>query len=158
MGGCRPCRSNRLGKDRGRFPWFEGLQGALPWSHQRVYGLGSVGRPTWVVNGCYRPPDEEEEGAEALFMQHKEASCLQAVVLTGGFTHPDVCWMGSTAGLQQCRRFLEYTNNLWTQVTEEQSKKKQDHSPGLQESRLQPVCIAAWKNPLGYSPGKKRAA
>lgn len=91
-------------------------------------------------------------------MQHKEASCLQAVVLTGGFTHPDVCWMGSTAGLQQCRRFLEYTNNLWTQVTEEQSKKKQDHSPGLQESRLQPVCIAAWKNPLGYSPGKKRAA
>lgn len=36
--------------------------------------------------------------------------------------------------------------------------KEQNRSPGLQESRLQLIWIAAWKNPMGYSPDKKRAA
>jgi len=34
--------------------------------------------------------------------------------------------------------------------------KKQDHNPGLQQSRVWPVQRAAEKNCMGYSPGGKR--
>lgn len=31
--------------------------------------------------------------------------------------------------------------------------KKQDHDPGLQESRLEPLQLSAWKCSVTYSPG-----
>ena len=33
---------------------------------------------------------------------------------------------------------------------------KQDHNPGLQESRLWLLQGSDWKNPMTYSPGEKR--
>ena len=72
-----------------------------------------------VVGVCYRPLHEEAE-AEALFRELEEASCLQAMVLTGDFNPCDICWRDSTAGCKQSRRFLECSgNNFLTQVIKE---------------------------------------
>lgn len=39
------------------------------------------------------------------------ASCSQALVLMGNFTHPSICCRDNTIGRKQCRRFLECINN-----------------------------------------------
>ena len=44
---------------------------------------------------------------------------MQALVLTGDFNHPDICWRDNTAGHKQSRRFLERVDdNFLTQVIE----------------------------------------
>ena len=45
---------------------------------------------------------------------------MQACVLTGDLSHPNICWSGSTAGHKKTRRFQEcIVNSFWTQVIKE---------------------------------------
>lgn len=48
---------------------------------------------------------------------------MQALVLLGNFNHHDICWRDNIAGCKQSRRFLESSDNLLTQVVEEQTRK-----------------------------------
>lgn len=51
-----------------------------------------------VTGVCQRPPDQEEEVDEAFFRQFEKTLQSQALVLMGGFNHPNTCWKGTTAG------------------------------------------------------------
>ena len=115
--------------EEGEWPFYvrEQLECMEPW-------LGRADEPTeslWVrleektgkggivVGVCYRPPDQEEQADEALYRQIGAAWHLQALVLTGDFNHPDICWRDNTAGHKQSRRFLERVDdNFLTQVIE----------------------------------------
>lgn len=61
-------------------------------------GMGDI-----VARVCYRPLDQEEQADEALCRQIGAASCLQALVLTEDFNHPNSCWKNTTAGHEQSR-------------------------------------------------------
>ena len=64
--------------------------------------------------------EDQEEVDEALLRQLEEASCSQALVLTGNFNHPDICWKGNSAGHVQSRRLPEcIDDNFLTQVIKE---------------------------------------
>jgi len=70
-----------------------------------------------VVAVCYRPPDQGETVDEAFLLQLQEASCSQALVLMGDFSHLDICWNSGMAGDRQSRRFLESVeDNFLVQV------------------------------------------
>jgi len=56
------------------------------------------------VGVYYRPPDQEEEIDEAFYIQLEVASQSQALVLTGAFNHPDICWDDHTARHTKSRR------------------------------------------------------
>ncbi|GAB0179529.1 hypothetical protein GRJ2_000418200 [Grus japonensis] len=56
-----------------------------------------------IVGVCYRPPDQGDRAAEALYRQIGAASHSQALVLMGNFNHPDVCWRDNAAELKQSR-------------------------------------------------------
>ena len=60
-----------------------------------------------VVGVCYRLPDQEEPVDEAFLLQRREVSHLWALVLIGGFNHPDIWWDSGMAGGRQSRRGLE---------------------------------------------------
>jgi len=48
----------------------------------------------------------------------------QALVLTGDFNHPKICWRDNTAGLNQSRRFLEcIDDNFLLQEIEEPTRR-----------------------------------
>ncbi|GAB0180817.1 hypothetical protein GRJ2_000547000 [Grus japonensis] len=55
------------------------------------------------------------------FLRHlEEALGLQALMLMGDFSHPNICCKGSSAGHKQLRRFLECIDgNFLAQVIEE---------------------------------------
>ncbi|GAB0179518.1 cAMP-dependent protein kinase inhibitor alpha [Grus japonensis] len=77
-----------------------------------------------VVGFCYRPLHQEDQVDEALHRQIGAASCSQALVLTGNFSHPDIHWRDNTAGHKQSRRFLECVDdNFLLQVIEEPMKR-----------------------------------
>lgn len=42
-------------------------------------------------NVCYTPLQEEVTVDEAFFMQLEEASCLQALIIMGNLSHPNIC-------------------------------------------------------------------
>lgn len=69
----------------------------------KAYQCGFVGI-------CYGPSDQEGVD-KAFFRQLEEASCSQVLVFTGNLKQPDICWMDNTAGLNQLRKFLEYTDD-----------------------------------------------
>jgi len=52
-------------------------------------------------------PDQQEPVGEVFLLQLQEASCSQAPILLGDFSHPDICWKRSTARCKQPRRLLE---------------------------------------------------
>ncbi|KAK4818274.1 hypothetical protein QYF61_009992 [Mycteria americana] len=63
------------------------------------------------------PPNQGEPTDEAFFLQLQEASRLQALVLLGDFSHPNICWKSSTASCRQSRTLLECTeDNFLSQV------------------------------------------
>lgn len=65
----------------------------------RIRGLNHI-----VVDVCCKHPDKEEVD-ESFFQQLELASSLQALILTGGLTQPNICWKGNTAGQSNSRRF-----------------------------------------------------
>jgi len=69
-----------------------------------------------VAGVYYRPPDQEEEVDKAFNTQLKVASQSQALVLTGDFNHPDICWKDNTARCTLSRRFLQNTGDDNQQV------------------------------------------
>jgi len=75
----------------------------------RIKGQAHTGDT--VVGVYYRPPDKEEEVDEASYRQPKVPSQSQALVLTGDFNHPDICWKDHTARHTQSRRFLQSIND-----------------------------------------------
>ena len=67
----------------------------------------------------YRPPDQEEEVDEGLFLQLQKASRSQALILTGEFNHPDICWKSGTANCKPSRKLREcIEDNSLVQVME----------------------------------------
>jgi len=60
-----------------------------------------------LVGVCYRPPNQDEETEEAFYEQLAEVALLSALVLTGDFKFPDICWEYNAAQMKQSRRFLE---------------------------------------------------
>ncbi|PKK26128.1 DTW domain containing 2 [Columba livia] len=68
----------------------------------RRTGTGDI-----IVGVCYRPPNQEDQVDEALYGQMGAASHSQAMVLTGDFSYPNICWRDNTAGYKHSRRFLE---------------------------------------------------
>jgi len=60
-----------------------------------------------IVGVCYRPPGQEDRADEALYRQTGAASSSQALVFTGEFSQPDICWQDSTAGHKQSQTFLD---------------------------------------------------
>ena len=49
-----------------------------------------------VVGVYYRPLDQEEEVDEAFYKQLEVAMRSSAIILMGGFSHPDICWISNT--------------------------------------------------------------
>ena len=68
---------------------------------------GKACRGDILVGVCYRPPNQDEEMDEAFYEQLAEIVRLPALVLTGDFNFPDVCWTYNTAQRKQSMRFLE---------------------------------------------------
>ncbi|GAB0203081.1 hypothetical protein GRJ2_002773700 [Grus japonensis] len=68
---------------------------------------GRAGTGDTIVGVCYRPPDQEDQVDEAQYRQKGEVSPSQALLLTGDFNHPAICWRDNTARHKQSRRFLE---------------------------------------------------
>jgi len=72
-----------------------------------------------VVGDYYRLPDQEEPTDGAFFLQLQVASCSQALVLLGGFSHPSICWKSSMASCRQSRKLLECVeDNFLSQVVD----------------------------------------
>jgi len=78
-----------------------------------------------LIVGVYcRPPDQEEEVAEAFYKQLQAASQAQALVLMGDFNHPDISWEDHTARHAQSRRFLQsIDDDFLMQVVKEPTRK-----------------------------------
>ena len=68
---------------------------------------GKAYRGDILVMVCYRPPNQDEETEEAFYEQLAEVALLSALVLTGDFKFPDICWEYNAAQMKQSRRFLE---------------------------------------------------
>ena len=91
-----------------------------PTKSLRVRIKGRAGTGDIIVGICYRPLNQEDQMDEALYKQIGAASCSQALVLMGDFSHLGICWRDNTAGHKQSRRFLECADdNFLLQVTEE---------------------------------------
>ena len=75
---------------------------SLPTESSWVRTEEKTGKGGIVAGICYRPPDQEEQADEALYRQIGAALRSQALVLTGDFNHPDICWRDKTAG-QPCK-------------------------------------------------------
>ncbi|GAB0180661.1 mitochondrial enolase superfamily member 1 [Grus japonensis] len=81
---------------------------------------GSAGAGDIIPGVCYRPPDQGDRADEGLYRQIGVASCSQALVLMGDFSHPDICWRDNAAEHKQSRKFLECVDdNFLLQVIEE---------------------------------------
>ncbi|PKU48697.1 egf-like repeat and discoidin i-like domain-containing protein 3 [Limosa lapponica baueri] len=61
----------------------------------------------FVVSVYYRLAVQGEEVDEKFFLQLLEASCLQAMILTGNCNHLDICWKNGKANGKQSRKLLE---------------------------------------------------
>jgi len=62
---------------------------------------------------------------EALNRETGAASCSQALVLTGNFNHPNICWKDNTAGHKKSRRCLECIgDNFLLQVIEKSMRRR----------------------------------
>ncbi|GAB0178660.1 hypothetical protein GRJ2_000331300 [Grus japonensis] len=96
-------------------------------SPPRAYGSGlkgGLGQGTSYSGVCYRPPDQGDRADEALYRQIGAASRSQALVLTGDFNNPDICWRDNAAEHKQSRKFLECVDgNFLLQVIEEPTKR-----------------------------------
>ena len=68
---------------------------------------GKANRADILVGFCYKPPNQDEETDEAFCEQLAEFAQSPALVFTGGFKFPDVCWKHNTVQKKQSRRFLE---------------------------------------------------
>lgn len=80
------------------------LPGEEPTGSSWVRIKGRAGKGDILVGFCYRPANQE--GEEALYRQIVTTFWSQALVLMGGFNHPDI----SVAGHKQFRRFLGRAN------------------------------------------------
>ncbi|GAB0183226.1 hypothetical protein GRJ2_000787900 [Grus japonensis] len=88
----------------------------------RIKGRAGTGDIIAVV--CYRPPDQGDRADEALYRQIGAASRSQALVLTGDFNHPDICWRDNAAERKQSRKFLECVDdNFLLHVIEEPTRR-----------------------------------
>lgn len=70
-------------------------------------------------------PTEEGILMKSCFFSYRiqEASCLKALILLGGFNHPDTYWKSNTANCKQSRRLLECTEDSFlAEVIENPSK------------------------------------
>ena len=68
---------------------------------------GVVSKGDLTVGVCYRPPNQNDKGNEAIFGSLKQASGQQNQVLMGDFNYPDICWKNDTAAHMSSIKFLE---------------------------------------------------
>lgn len=64
-------------------------------------------RDDTAVCVCYRPPKQETEVHEALYMQYKAVSEIQTLLLLGDFNYADICCRTITGKHEQPSRFLK---------------------------------------------------
>ncbi|GAB0207545.1 hypothetical protein GRJ2_003220200 [Grus japonensis] len=84
---------------------------------------GKANKADILLGVCYRPPNQDEEAAEAFYKGLEEVSQSLALVLMGDFNLPDVCWKYNTAERKQSRRFLECVeDNFLTQLVSEPTR------------------------------------
>ncbi|GAB0190424.1 hypothetical protein GRJ2_001507700 [Grus japonensis] len=85
---------------------------------------GRAGAGDIIAGVCYRPPDQGDRADKAIHRQIGAASCSQALVLMGDFSHPDICWRDNAAEHKQSRKFLECVDdNFLLQVIEEPTRR-----------------------------------
>ncbi|KAJ7421788.1 hypothetical protein WISP_41181 [Willisornis vidua] len=73
-----------------------------------------------LVEVCYRPPNQDNEGDELSYKQLADASRSTALVLVGDFDLPDILWELNTAEKRQSSGFLEcIEDNLLLQLVNE---------------------------------------
>ncbi|PKU49359.1 glycerol kinase [Limosa lapponica baueri] len=85
--------------------------------------IGQANMRDTVVGVHYRPPDQDGEGHEAFYRQLNVAPQSQALVLTGDFNHPVICWEGYTARYLQSGRFLQcFDDSFSAHVVEEPTR------------------------------------
>jgi len=77
-----------------------------------------------VVGVYYRPPEQDEEVAEAFYRQLKVVFESQALVLMGNFNHSDICWEDHIARHTQSRRFLQSINDNFLMQVEEEPRRR----------------------------------
>lgn len=61
--------------------------------------------------GLLQLPDQGEPIEETFLLQLQEASCSQAPVLLGDFSHLDIYWESTKAGCGQSRELLQCMEN-----------------------------------------------
>jgi len=85
---------------------------------------GRAGTGDIIVRVCYRLPNQEDQADKALYRQIGAASCSQALVIIGDFSHPSICWRDSTASHKQSWRLRDCTDDVFLlQVTEKPTRK-----------------------------------
>ncbi|PKU41387.1 rna-directed dna polymerase from mobile element jockey-like [Limosa lapponica baueri] len=95
--------------------WNAAMNGYKLFRRNRMKGKANNG--DFVLEVCYRPPNQDEQTDEVFYKWLAEDSQLPALVLVGDFNLPDICWKYNTAESRQARRFLEYMeDNFLTQL------------------------------------------
>ena len=70
----------------------------------RIKGQAGMGD---VVGLYYRSPNQEEEVNEAFYKQLEVASQSWVLVLMGGSSYPDICWVSNSTRQAQSKWFLQ---------------------------------------------------
>jgi len=84
---------------------------------------GKAHKADVLLGVCYRPPNKDEEVAEAFYKRLAEVSQSPALTLMSNFNLPAVCWKYNAAERKQFRRFLEgVDDNFLTQLVSEPAR------------------------------------
>ncbi|RMB91349.1 hypothetical protein DUI87_32140 [Hirundo rustica rustica] len=84
---------------------------------------GKANKADILLGVCYRPPSQEEEVDNLFYKQLGNVSGSSALVLTGDFNLPDICWELHTAEKRQSREFSEcMEDNFLSQLVGEPSR------------------------------------
>jgi len=76
------------------------------------------------VGICYRPRDLKDQKDKTLYRWIGAARFSQALVLTGDFNHPNICWRNNRVGHKKSRRFLDCVDdNFLLQMTEKSTRR-----------------------------------
>ncbi|PKU40814.1 egf-like repeat and discoidin i-like domain-containing protein 3 [Limosa lapponica baueri] len=96
--------------------WIECEELSLKNSHKQVESLwvrlrdqGNKGN--LVVGVYHRQPDQGESVGKAFLLQLQETLPLQALILLGDFSHPNICWKSGRMSFRQSMRLLECIND-----------------------------------------------
>lgn len=80
-------------------------------SHEQVKSLWvrirDWGNKENLVVGVFYRPHNQDKPTDKILLQLQMASCSQAFILLGDFSHPNICCKGSRASCRQSGKLLE---------------------------------------------------